>query len=179
MITTIVTVLIGAAVLLFGRRLFWLFVGAVGFIVGIELTTRFLQVQPEWLVILIGVLVGLVAAGLAVLLQRIAIGVAGFFAGAEVTSIFLTAIGVNLGGLNWILLLVGGIVAAVLVIVLFDWALVVLSALTGAALILRPFALQPWVAVLLFVVLFLVGFFAQGIPLLRREEPGEMEDVPE
>ena len=35
----IIGVIVGAAILLFGRKLFWLFVAALGFAVGVEIAT--------------------------------------------------------------------------------------------------------------------------------------------
>ena len=39
-------IIAGLAVLFFGRRLFWLFVGGVGFIVGFQIASEVLQGPP-------------------------------------------------------------------------------------------------------------------------------------
>ena len=74
-------ILAGLAVLFFGRRLFWLFVGCVGFIVGFELAGDMLQGQPEWVILVIALGVGVLGAIASIFLQRVFVVVAGFFAG--------------------------------------------------------------------------------------------------
>lgn len=166
----VLTLIIGIAVLLLGRRLFWLFVGAVGFLVGVELAGRFFSAQPQWVVILIALAIGLVGAALAVIVQEIVIAIAGFLGGAAVTSSVIAFLGLNLGGAEWIPLVVGGIIGIIFVIAIFDWALIFLSALTGAALILQPLGLRPAVAPLVFLGLFIVGVIVQAVVLAGREE---------
>ena len=55
-------ILIGAVLLLVGRRLFWLFVGGVGFLVGFNFAGQALQEQPQWVIFSVAIGVGLVAA---------------------------------------------------------------------------------------------------------------------
>jgi len=69
--------ILGIALLFAGRKLFWLFIGTLGFITGIQLTTSFWQ-GPDWLLLVIGLIVGVIFAVLATFLQTLAIGVAGF-----------------------------------------------------------------------------------------------------
>jgi len=45
------TLIVGLAVLLLGRRLFWLFVGAVGFLAGLQWARPVLGDQPEWVIV--------------------------------------------------------------------------------------------------------------------------------
>jgi hypothetical protein len=65
---------------------------------------------------------------------------------------------------------VGGIIGIIFVIAIFDWALIFLSSLTGAALILQPLGLRPAVAPLVFLGLFIVGVIVQGVVFAGREE---------
>ena len=62
--------LVGALLLLLGRRLFWLFIAAAGFITGIELTRLLFPHQPELLGVAIAVLLGLLGAVLAIFVQK-------------------------------------------------------------------------------------------------------------
>ena len=57
----VINLVLGGALLLAGRKLFWLFVGAAGFVTGIQLATRFSQ-GPDWLAIVIGLIIGVVEA---------------------------------------------------------------------------------------------------------------------
>src|SRR5215475_7125002 len=73
--------LVGAAILLLGRKLFWLFVAAVGFALGAEIAPRIIHQPAPFVTLLIAVGLGFLGALLAVLLQKFAIGVSGFLAG--------------------------------------------------------------------------------------------------
>jgi len=61
----VINIILGGALLVAGRKLFWLFVGAVGFVTGLQFATRIWQ-GPEGLAIIVG-LVELLAVGKAVL----------------------------------------------------------------------------------------------------------------
>jgi hypothetical protein len=166
----ILMIIVGVAVLLLGRRLFWLFVGAVGFLVGVELAGHFISAQPQWVIILIALVIGLIGAVLAVVVQQIAIAAAGLLVGAAITSAAITFLGLHLGRFEWIPLVVGGIIGAIFVIAIFDWALIFLSSLTGAVLIVQPLELRPAVAPLVFLGLLIVGIVVQSVMFARREE---------
>ena len=45
----LINVVLGGVLLLAGRKLFWLFVGAVGFVTGLQLTSSFWQDPKRWL----------------------------------------------------------------------------------------------------------------------------------
>ena len=160
--------LIGAAVLILGRKLYWLFVGAVGFLIGIALAPRFLAAQPDWVILVVALAAGLLGALLTLFLQQLAIGLAGFVGGGYVTIYLLSALGLDAGSFNWVAFLLGGIVGLVLIIGLFDWALIILSSLTGAALIVQTVPLRPLIAAILFVALAAVGIAIQA-EWMRRE----------
>ena len=70
----IIGVIVGAAILLFGRKLFWLFVAALGFAVGVEIATYFMHEPPVWMTLVIALGLGILGALLAILLQKLAIG---------------------------------------------------------------------------------------------------------
>lgn len=168
----IVRILVGVALLILGRRLFWLFVGLVGFVAGITLATQFLSGQPDWLVLVIALVAGLLGVLLALFLQQLAVGVAGFVAGGYIIVNLLSMLmGETDQLLYWLIFLIGGIIGAVLVILLFDWALIVLSSLTGATLVVQAAGLNPTLTLVLFVVLLVVGFVIQASSMTEREQP--------
>lgn len=155
------SILFGAVILFFGRRLFWLFVAVVGFLFGLQFGADIMVGADRWVVLLVAVVIGLVGALLAVLLQRIAIIVAGAIAGG----LFLMHLAAA-GGLNETLEIVafiaGAIIAGILAAVLFEWALIVLSAITGATLIAGVFALAPALIFLIALVLCILGILFQA-----------------
>src|SRR5574342_586719 len=115
----IVNAIVGGALLLAGRRLFWLFVGAAGFVTGIQLTTRFFH-GAEGMAILVGLVIGLIFAALAIFLQTLTIGIAGFLAGGYILLMLAGMIGLDRSFATWIIYIVGGILGVLLVSFLFD-----------------------------------------------------------
>jgi hypothetical protein len=165
----IMQILIGMALLSMGRRLFWLFVGAAGFIVGSSLGTHLLMGEPAWVVILLSLVLGMLGAILAVIAQGVAVGIAGFVLGGYGAAALLAAL--HLGGASWAWLATagGGIVGVLLVILLLDPALIGLSSLAGASLAVRPLHLSPSAGSALFVVLVIFGAVIQSKATRRKD----------
>jgi hypothetical protein len=164
--TQIVSVLVGIAVLLLGRRLFWLFVGAVGFVLGLNLAFQLLTDQPEWLVVVAALVVGLIGAILAIFAQKVAVIIAGFIIGGSGLLWVLQLLGLDPGGWALVVFAVGAIIGAIVIASLFEAALIALSSLTGAALITQvinqAFQFNALVVALIFVALLAVGIIVQA-----------------
>jgi len=94
--------------------------------------------------------------------------VAGFIFGGYGLLVILATISVNPEPWNWVIFIIGGVIGAILVLFLFDPALIGLSALVGANLISSMIKLDPPLNLVLFVLLFIVGVVFQA-GLLRRE----------
>ena len=163
-----INAIVGGALLVAGRRLFWLFVGAAGFVTGIQLTTRFFH-GAEGMAIIVGLVIGLIFAALAIFLQTLAIGIAGFLSGGYVLLTLTTMLGLDRAPLALIVYIVGGIIGVLLVSFLFDWAIITLSSLAGASLVVGVFHLQRAAGGLIFFVLFFAGVIFQG-SILRNQE---------
>jgi hypothetical protein len=166
---TIAAALVGAAMLLLGRKLYWLFVGGAGFVLGTELATWFMQGQPAWVTVLVALVVGIVGALLALFVQRLALAAAGFVAGGYVAASLVSVLGIEAGWLSWLAYLFGGLLGGVLVTALLDWALLVLSSLASAALIVQTIQLGLLPTALLFLVLAALGIAVQA-RLMWREQ---------
>ena len=86
----------------------------------------------------------------------------------------VTAFGFERSPWLWVALVVGGIVGAILVAVIFDWALILLSSLLGASLIMEGLRLPspyPWLGVLILVV---IGVMIQaGIRRNEQQSPNQ------
>jgi MFS family permease len=173
-------ILLGVVLLFGGRKFFWFFVGAVGFIAGVTLVPLLLPGQPDWLFIIIALFAGLVGAAIAVFLQGLAIWIGGFLAGGYLTITFLNLINVQTGNLTWVPFVLGGIIGAALVIILFDWALIILSSLTGATLVVQNVQLAAYNATWIFFVLLIVGIGVQAAQMFaegrRRERDVRTEE---
>jgi hypothetical protein len=169
----LVRIAVGSAVLLAGRKLYWLFVGAAGFALGLGLASRFLDRQPTWIMLLIALAAGLAGTLLALFVQRMAIGIAGFASGMYIaTSLVNAFLRDTTGWKSWLMVFAGGILGAVLIGVLFDWALIVLSSLTGAGLIVQSLSLQPLLLALFFAVLVAAGIVTQMNAMKREGKQG-------
>lgn len=154
--------LAGVALLLAGRRLFWLFVGVVGFLVGFRISLQILGPDAQGMHWIIAVAAGLLGIVLALALQRMAVALAGFFVGGYAATV-LFHLDVTRPGLTALLLFVlAGVIAAALALRLFEGALIILSALAGASLITEGLHLRNGTGSLLLVVLALVGMAIQA-----------------
>jgi hypothetical protein len=158
---------LGAVILLFGRKLFWLCVAAVGFAAGVELAPHIVQQPSSVLQLTFAIVLGFVGALLALFLQKLAVGIVGFVAGGRLALALTAAFYVNHASYYWLILLIGGIVGAILLLSLFDWALIVVSSLIGAYLILRAITLPPTGSTILLIALTVLGVVAQTA-MLRR-----------
>src|ERR1700716_351772 len=163
----VIGALIGAVILLFGRKLFWLCVAAVGFATGFEIAPQLIH-EPSTIVLLaFAIGFGFIGALLALFLQKIAIAIAGFLAGGKLAVALAVAFLVHSEQYYWITFLIGGIIGAILLLVLFDWALIALSSVVGAYLILGAIALPPSGASILFIALVAVGVIVQATSMRR------------
>lgn len=159
-------IIAGGLLLVLGRKLFWFYVALLGFVAGLTVAGRLFHIQPEWVQIVIGIGFGVIGAVLAYFFQEIAIAVAGFLAGAYIAITLLT----NLGGnptpgndaLTWVVFLVGGIIGAALAFLLFDWALIVLTSLAGALLVVEGLSMTGLVSWLVVAGLFILGVIIQS-----------------
>jgi hypothetical protein len=157
----LVTILIGILVLAVGRKLFWVVVGAVGFVIGLSLASEFLGGQPDWIILGVALLAGLVGAVLAILLQKVAIIIAGFFMGGYAAIWLIEMFQLDLGLFIWVIAILGGIIGAILAVFLFEAALIALSTVAGATLVVQAISLDQILSAILFVVLVIGGIIVQ------------------
>jgi len=161
------TLALGLIVLTLGRKLFWLFIGAVGFIAGLYIAKHTFYVEPGWVMLLIGLAFGIAGAILAVYLQRIAVILSGFFAGGYLLLSLVYSMKWHMVLLPWLFFLIGGILGAVAAAAFFDWALIILSSLTGATMIVNALPLKPFASILALSVLIFVGFSIQAVLMMK------------
>ena len=157
---------VGLLLLVLGRRLYWLFVAGIGFVTGLQLGPRLLPDQSELVIVVVALVLALVGALVAVVATKLALGIIGFVAGGGVAMLLLGNLGMDGGTLALITYVAAGIVGAILLLVLFDWALIVLSSLAGSSLIVMSLtemlALPSVVGGILIVVLALIGVLIQA-----------------
>ena len=88
-------------------------------------------------------------------------GAAGMLFGAYSTLWLLEHYGADLGNWKWAALVAGGALAAVLALLVFDTALVVVSTIIGASLVVGAAHLGGLPSVILFAVLLIVSITVQ------------------
>lgn len=172
-------ILVGLVLLLCGRRLYWLLVAGIGFLTGLVLAPRLLPGQPEWVILVTALLLAVAGTVLAVVAQKFIIALVGFLAGGATGVLLLRTFGVGSDMLVWIVYVAAGVVGLILVLGLFEWGLILLSAIAGANLIVGGLVdsihLSQGTTVVVVVVLALIGVLVQagwlGQPP-RRRRPG-------
>lgn len=158
-------VILGLVLIVFGRKLFWLFVAITGFLVGMAVSRAFLPDHPEWVVISVGLGTGLLGALLAVFAERLAFALAGFYAGSYLVLTVFPPFGGDGDSILWFLL--GGVVGAVIASLIMDWAIIVLSCLVGAGAILQTLRLGQTASLVIFAVLVATGIVIQRKLMVR------------
>ena len=113
---------------------------------------------------------------LALFLQKVAIVLAGFAVGGYLTMVLAAPL---LGGTGiqypgaWLCFLIGGILGAILLFAFFNWALIILSSMHGAQLILRSLVPPHRYFTILFALLAVTGIVIQATtyrrPIARAE----------
>jgi len=155
-------VIIGMLLLFIGRRLFWLFVACVGFASGYHYAQQIWAIDSQVLVLILSIAAGAVGAIIAIFFQKAAIMVAGFAAGGYIVLTLYDQFAGLPSQMVWLPYVVGGIIGAIILFFVFDWALIFLSTLTGATLIVQIAAFSPWVEIALFLALVVAGMVFQA-----------------
>src|SRR6516165_3045730 len=166
-----VGLLVGAAILLLGRKLFWLFVAAIGFALGAEIAQRIIHQPAPLVTLVIAVGLGFLGALLAILVQKFAIAASGFLAGGWLALGLYTFFARHIPNVA-IVFLVGGILGAILLLALFDWVLILFSSLAGARFIAITIVLTQTGRIILFLLLVVIGIAVQSSMLSPAKRHG-------
>lgn len=163
----------GILLLGFGRRLYWLFCGVVGFFAGLYLLQGVVPDGPQWLVLLGSLLTGACGALVAVFFQKVALGVAGFLAGGYTAFWLAQQQGWGTGPWLWLGVAVAGVLGALVVRWIFEVGLVLLTSLLGASFVVDAggWSDSPRVGVL-FLALAAGGAVFQFATGRRRKKRG-------
>ncbi len=153
--------LLAGLLLFFGRKLFWLCLATLGFLLTFTLVSSLsIDLQPQ-LLLLLAIGLGVVGAFLAVFLQNIAVAVAGFLFGLYATVSLVDLYGADLGNLVWVLAIAGGALAGFLALRLFEVALIVLSSFVGSGLVVTVVDLNEMPEAVVFLGLAALGIVVQ------------------
>ncbi len=154
-------ILIGLVLLFAGRGLFWLFVACVGFATGYHYAQQIWAIHSPVLVLLLSIAGGALGAIIAIFFQKVAVVVAGFAAGGYIgLNLFEQFAGLP-AQMIWLPYIIGGIVGAIILYFVFDWALIFLSTLTGATIIVQMLTFNLRVEITIFIALVIAGIAFQ------------------
>ena len=159
---------VGLILLLFGRKLFWVFVGIMGFLVGFDLARMHLIEHSAVIIYVVAIVFGILGILVALFLQRIAFAIAGFLAGGYAMTTLFMHFGWQYIASYELVFLIGGVAGALAVILLTDWGLIILSSLIGATLVTNALFPHPQWAMLLVIALAATGIYIQRLILTQR-----------
>ena len=165
----LLTTMIGFSILIVGRQIFWVFIAGISFILGLLYSSQFYGGQFDWRVILISSSVAALGALLAYTVQRVAAGIAGFATGWYLTIVVMGYFSLHLGQIGAMIPYIVGIICGVLLMMNFDWGVIIASSLAGSAIIISGVNFAPNVELPLIIMLALLGMAIQAIWLVQEK----------
>ena len=159
----ILDLIFGFLLLFAGRNLFWLCVGIVGFLFGVQ-CAGCLGLSSGPVMLAAALICGIVGAVLAVSFEWAAVVIGAGFVGGGYLLMGLVAPGVR-DPYSWLIFLAGGIIGMCLMVVAFDWTLIIISSLVGATLIVQTLHGHQTAGSLLFFVCLGMGVLVQSLGL--------------
>jgi len=105
---------------------------------------------------------GLLGALLSVLLQKFAVGLAGLVAGGYIAYYILQTVAINVGEYQWLAIAAGALIGAVLAGSMYDWALILLTSVSGAVIFTENLPVEMPINAVILMGLTLVGMVAQA-----------------
>jgi len=156
----IIKIVLGVISLVFGKKLFWLFVGIAGFLFGMKLAIVIFNSDLVWIQLLAGLGLGIIGAVLSMFFQRLVFALAGFYAGSYLALAGALAYGIMTN--NIILLFAGGIIGAIVAALIMDWAIIILSCLVGAGAIVVSIQTGKILSPVIYIALVIIGVAIQG-----------------
>jgi len=156
-----------------GRNLFWLCVGIIGFLIGVQCAVS-LGFSSEWMALVSAFALGSVGIVLAMSFEWVTVifGV-GFLGGGYLLMNIFPSVAQQ-DSYSWLIFVVGGILGMCLMVITFDWTLIIVSSLLGAMLIDKAVYTSQQVQDFLFITSLLTGIVVQYLALRdspKREHP--------
>jgi hypothetical protein len=147
-----------------GRNLFWLCVGMLGFLVGVQCAPA-LGFSNSWMVLFAAIALGGIGALLAICFEWVAIVFGVGFLGGGYLLMNLVPLTGPTESYAWPIFVVGGIVGMCLMVIIFDWTLIMISSLLGATLIVSTFHGPQGSREILFIGCMVTGILVQYLTL--------------
>ena len=156
----ILDLIFGFLLVFAGRNLFWLCVGIIGFLTGMQCVALF-GLSHGWMLLLTAFILANVGIVLVLNFEwfMVIFGV-GFLGGGYLLMNILPSI-TKQDPYLWVIFVLGGIVGMCLMVIAFDWTLIMISSLLGASLIMNAFHGMQGARELLFIGSVLIGILVQ------------------
>jgi hypothetical protein len=139
----IFVLLIGLALVLAGRKMFWIFIAVAGFLAGLSFGMNYFGDPMSAQAIGVGIVCAVASCLIALLIPPLAAATAGFLAAGCVGSEILAALAGPGSPWQTAAFITAGIVGAALALAAFDWVLAIFSSLLGATMILTVLTVPP------------------------------------
>jgi hypothetical protein len=154
--------IIGGIILFLGHELNFIFAAAMAALIGFRLTPLLPPQWPSWSDAAFMLTLAVIAAILTLLNERAGYFVSGFLAGGFLLVEYFEP---NLLTLPLLPFFIGGVIGALVLGFLTEWALIIVSAGIGASYVLNLFRLNPTAEILVGSGLFIVGALVQVITM--------------
>jgi hypothetical protein len=163
----------GILLLFFGRKLFWISIGIIGFVVGVHVATLLVPQGDPAMLILSAIIFGVVGAFLAMAFEWLAvIVVVGCLGGGY---LFMNMFLPGQEQYAWVLFGIGALIGMLVVIAAFDWALIIISSLVGALLIVQQLHLDSSMQTVVICAVAAAGILAQYLSTRETSEEREYQ----
>ncbi len=182
LIVALIAIIVGAVGCVFGYGVWRLALPFIGGFYGYVIGSTLVSPEQWFLALLLGLAVAIVLAMLAYFLWSFLVVLYGVTLGAAVGVMLAVALNANQGGvIMWTFLIIGAVVGAVLAALLKDRLVMLVTAFSGAGAVLYGLGLllpnflsfltdtsNSIVAVIIWMVMGLVGYFIQTALFARR-----------
>jgi len=158
---------IGGILLFLGRELNFLFAAAMAGLIGFRLTPLLPPQWPGWADGAFILTLAIIAAVLVLINERAGYFLSGFLAGGYLLVEYYAP---NLLTVPWLPFVIGGVIGALILGLLTEWALILVSAGIGAAYVLNLIQLDPTAEILVGAGLFIVGALTQVIIMQSQKK---------
>jgi len=163
----IVRGVIGGILLFLGHELNFLFAGAMAALLAFRLTPLLPSQWPWWADYAFIIAIGVIAAVVVLLNERVGYFISGFLAGGLLLIEYFAP---NTLAVPWLMYVIGGVIGALVIGIFTDWALILVTSLIGAAYLLNLFVLPPTLEILIGAGLFIVGALTQVVIMQQQKQ---------
>lgn len=163
----IVRGIIGGILLFLGRELNFVFAGAMAGLLAYRLTPLLPPTWPAWSDAAFMITLGLIAAILVLIHERAGYFLSGFLAGGFFLVEYYAP---NVLTVPLLPFIIGGVIGALILGLLTEWALILVSAAIGASYLLNLFVLDPTAEILVGAGLFIIGALTQVIIMQSHKQ---------